>query len=125
MTVLADFQTIIGDNPQQVNTGVKFQKLGDNFDTSGRRFSNSEIGGDAAFLIFSVLDVRFDTEVFVNREGPVGIINHTEPGHWSTQIIAMAGVRLKSGLNSIEVGDVRQGPFLIKDLICFYHQDSD
>lgn len=126
MTVLADFQTIIGDVGQEVvrsqNPG---QQLGVAFNTGGRIAGNDdELGGDGAFLIYSVSNVFHTAEVFVNGKGPVGSIEASSGNTWSTQVITMAGTRLNSGQNTISVGVITD-PFFIKDLICFYHQDSD
>jgi hypothetical protein len=122
MTVLADFQTIIGDRAQTVERRPGVQQLGVAFDTGGRIAGDSEVGGHGAFLIYSVTGLVHTTEVFVNGEGPVGTIE-ASPEVWSTQVIAMGGFRLNSGQNSITVRDVTDR-FFIKDLICFYHQDS-
>jgi len=120
MTVLADFQTIIGDQAQRVEPG-DVRQLGIAFDTGGRRTSDGELGGDAAFLLFTVTELFQTVDVFVNGAGPVGTIQPSQDV-WSTQVIAMAGSRLNSGQNRITVRTT--DPFWIKDLICFYHQDS-
>lgn len=126
MTVLADFHTIIGDNAQRIPFSPadidRHHQLGVDFDTGGRISSDGEVGGSAAFLIYTVGSLSFGgAQVFVNGQGPVGVIQPSSA--WSTQVIAMAGSRLASGMNQITVTRVTE-EFWIKDLICFYHQSS-
>lgn len=139
MTVLADFSVIIGDGPEgqgvevpsvpwdQIEQGSPV-KVGPEFQTAGRISSATETGGDAAFLTFSVQGVGIDAPVFINqsfvdKKGQVGLITPTHSVGWETQIITIAGIRLGPGWNQIWVKATDR--FRIKDLICFYHQDSD
>ena len=128
MTVLADFQTIIGDGGQLVhraNPGQPAQQLGVAFDTGGRISGNSEIGTGSAFLMYSVSGVTVNVDVFVNGAGPVGNIKPSGD-NLNTQIIMMAGSRLGIVFNgnTISVRNVFSQDFWIYNLICFYHQDS-
>jgi hypothetical protein len=123
MTVLCDFQTIIGDRAQRVEREAGEQQLGEDFNTGGRITGETEVGGNGAFLIYTVTELFQQIDVFVNGEGPVGTIQPSQDV-WSTQVITMAGFRLNSGQNSVTVRDATDN-FWIKDLICFYHQDSD
>jgi hypothetical protein len=131
MTVLADFQTIIGDGGQEVSRNINYpqtpaQQLGVLFEAGGHIEGQGETGGRNAFLMFSVTGVLQNAEVFVNGEGPVGFISRSPAvqNEWSTQLIAISGERLQNAGNSITVRVVNDA-FFIKDLICFYHQDSD
>jgi hypothetical protein len=127
MTVLCDFQTIIGDNGQDVPE-TSSEQLGVPFFTGGRLDSTGEVGGTGAFLIYEVTGVVTNVQVFINNdEDPIGEISSTRstPNEWVTQIITMAGRRLRSQqANGIFVGNVNNS-FAIRKLICFYHQDSD
>lgn len=140
MTVLCDFFTIIGDGGGNGITihPVEFEghvNLGDPFNTDGRIATDEahaaesgrrEGGRSTAFLTYSVRNMTGTAQVFLNdSELPVGIITPSPPnGVWSTQIIAMAGVRLNPGDNQLTLRHVTD-TFNIKDLICFFHQDSD
>jgi hypothetical protein len=128
MTVLADFNIIIGDVALGFGiTPQAKQQLGE-FNTGGRIRSDGEVGGNAAFLMFSVEGVQVAIDVFINGQKITGPITPTTPG-WHTQIIALAGSRLNDGNNEITVGlpdgATATTSFQMKDLICFYHQDSD
>jgi hypothetical protein len=131
MTLLCDFQTIIGDNAQTVRpqpSGDPVQ-LGVVFRTGGRIAGSSEVdrpqtSSRTAFLSYSVRGMVGTAQVFVNHNGPVGLITASSGTAWSTQFIAMAGERLNDGDNTITVQSITD-QFEIKDLICFYHQDSD
>jgi hypothetical protein len=77
MTVLADFQTIIGDkSPLRVEIGN--QQLGRDFEAGGRIDGNSETSPGAAFLMLTVTELFHATDVFVNGEGPVGTIQPSQ-----------------------------------------------
>jgi len=84
--------------------------------------------------MFSVLNLPVPLDVFVNGEGPIGTMDANPPGSsWNAQVLCMSGSRLKSGNglnNEISVALPPGSPaatatFRIKNLICFYHQDSD
>jgi hypothetical protein len=130
MTVLCDFNTIIGDTPVNVpvvSPGAEFQ-LGDAFDAGGRIAGNTEKGDDGALLMFSIRNMTGTAQVTVNDSNDVvGTILPSPPNAiWSTQMIAMAGSRLNgaSGNNNrIRLRNVTDA-FQIKDLVCFYHQNS-
>lgn len=136
MTVLADFNIIIPEDFQSVAV-VPGQPspLGTRFNAGGRLGEGSgQTGPLAAFIMFSVLNLQFPLDVFVNGQGPIGTMdaNSAVPG-WYSQVLCMSGGRLISGdglNNEISVGVPSAGPlvqrtFDIKNLICFYHQDSD
>ena len=126
MTVLCDFQTIIGEVAQPVPvTGPGAEvPLGNPFDTSGRIAGPSETGGSSAFLIYSVRGMVGTAQVFVNDSDEFnGIITPSSGTGWSTQLIALAGFRLNDGDNRITLRNVTDA-FTIKDLICYYHQSS-
>jgi hypothetical protein len=76
--------------------------------------------------MYSVRNMTGTAQVFLNdSELPIGTITPSPPnGVWSTQVIAMAGVRLRDGDNQLTLRHVTD-TFNIKDLICYYHQDSD
>jgi hypothetical protein len=130
MTVLGDFQTIIGDERQSVpvaGSGAEVP-LGQNFNTGGRIAgtleSGPEQGGRSAFLIYSVRFMVGTAQVFVNdSDQSVGTITPSSGTAWFTQLIAMAGSRLNDGNNRITLRNVTDA-FEIKDLICFFHQSS-
>jgi hypothetical protein len=136
MTVLADFNIIIPEDFQSVSVVPQQppSPLGTRFNAGGRLGEGSgQTGPLAAFIMFSVLNLQFPLDVFVNGEGPIGTMDaNTAPG-WNSQVLCMSGGRLISGdglNNEISVGVPSSGPlivrtFLIKNLICFYHQDSD
>jgi len=131
MTVLCDFQTIIGDVGQPIpvaGPGAEVP-LGhpDGFNTGGRIAggpASGEVGGDTAFLIYSVRGMVGTAQVFVNDSDEFnGIITPSSGTGWSTQLIALAGFRLNDGNNRIILRNVTDA-FTIKDLICYYHQSS-
>jgi hypothetical protein len=135
MTVLADFNTIIADDPESVGASHEKSVIGKRFNTGGVLGKGSGQTGDrAAFIMFSVLNLTEFLDVFVNDQGPIGTMepNRGVPG-WSSQVICMSGGRLKDGdgdNNEISVtlrpeNLVGSTEFMIKNLICFYHQDSD
>lgn len=68
MTVLADFQTIIGDRAQTVEVSSGHQQLGVEFNAGGRIAGEGETGSDNAFLIYSVINLFHTTKVFVNGQ---------------------------------------------------------
>src|SRR5918998_40780 len=128
MTVLADFNVIIGDIPQPIVLTANDQTpvVGEPFNTGGRMTSSGEIGPSAAFLLFSVANLHVTLDVFVNEQGPVGLIMANPAIGWYTQTVTMAGSRLRDGNNQISVGLVGgwQGVshfFQDRNLICFYH----
>jgi hypothetical protein len=127
MTVLCDFQTIIGDPGQTVpvtGPGAEVPLGNGSFDTSGRIAGPSETGGSSAFLIYSVRNMVGTAQVFVNdSDESVGTITPSSGTAWSTQLIAIAGSRLNDGNNRITLRNVTD-TFTIKDLICYYHQSS-
>ncbi|MDT0187970.1 hypothetical protein Q9S36_48065 [Microbacterium sp. ARD31] len=136
MTVLADFNIIIGDEvPQDVPFILGQQSpLGPKFNAGGRLGASSgQTGGLGAFIMFSVLNLQVPLEVFVNGRGPIGTVDPNVARGWTSQVICMSGGRLNSGdglNNQISVAlpsdsPVATGDFKIKNLICFYHQDSD
>jgi hypothetical protein len=127
MVVLCDFNTIVGDVPVDVPvTGPGAEvPLGNPFDTGGRIASSSETGPEGALLIFSVRNMTGTAQVFVNDVN-VGTIRLSPGTAWSTQMIALAGSRLNgaSGNNNrIRLENVTDA-FQLKDLVCFYHQNS-
>lgn len=126
MTVLCDFQTIVGDAGQNVpvaGAGAEVP-LGASFNTGGRIAGGSEGGGQSAFLIYSVRNMVGTAQVFVNdSDESVGTITASSGTSWSTQLIALAGSRLNDGGNRITLRNVTDA-FTIKDLICFYHQSD-
>jgi hypothetical protein len=128
MTVLADFNIIIGDTALGFSLSPGDRPQLGVFNTGGRIRSDNEVGATAAFLMFSVSNVQVEVDVFINDQKITGPILPTTPG-WHTQMIALAGSRLNDGNNKITVGlpDGATGmfSFQIMDLICFYHQDSD
>jgi hypothetical protein len=134
MTVLADFN-IIPDGHQSVGVQPGQQSpLGTRFNAGGRLGESSgETGALAAFIMFSVLNLQIPLDVFVNGEGPIGTMDANPAPGWYSQVLCMSGARLKSGNglnNEISVGIPSADPlettaFEIKNLICFYHQDSD
>jgi hypothetical protein len=136
MTVLADFNIIIPEDFQNVSVQKGQQSpLGTRFNAGGRLGEGSgQTGALGAFIMFSVLNLQVPLDVFVNGEGPIGTMdaNPAVPG-WYSQVLCMSGGRLTSGdgLNneiSVEIpaaGPVAGTGFQIKNLICFYHQDSD
>lgn len=140
MTVLADFNVIISENFQNVPVQQgKRSPLGTKFNAGGRLGEGSgQTGGLGAFIMFSVLNLGVPLDVFVNGEeaalGPIGTMdpNPNTPG-WYSQVLSMSGGRLKSGdglNNEISVALPPGSPlatstFMIKNLICFYHQASD
>lgn len=125
MTVLADFKMIVDDSGQIIPTasGSAEVALGNGSFNTGGRLSN-----ETAFLIYSLRDMVGTAQVFVNRtDGPdefVGTITPSSGTAWSTQLIAMGGSELIDGNNRIILKNVTDS-FRIKDVICFYHQDSD
>jgi hypothetical protein len=140
MTVLADFNIIIHEEHQGVAVEPgKRSPLGTRFNTGGRLGEDSgQTGPLAAFIMFSVLNLQVPLDVFVNGEetapGPIGTMDANPiPQGWYSQVLCMSGVRLKSGdgdINEISVALPPGSPlvtqtFRIKNLICFYHQDSD
>lgn len=132
MTVVADFNVVIGDVPQSVpiSAADPTPNVGRPFNTSEPVSVGGELGPSAAFLICSVANIDNTLEVFVNSQGPVGMLLVTTSPGFSTQMVTMAGNRLKNGNNIISVGLVGgwkgvSHSFQIKNLICFYHQDSD
>jgi hypothetical protein len=139
MTVLADFNTIIGDGaPPGVGVAVGVSKgkpspLGNRFSAGGRLGEGSGETGDlAAFIMFSVRNLQVRLRVFINGEDIGPMEANPFPG-WYSQVICMSGGRLISGddlNNEVSVGlaletPVQSATFRIKNLICFYHQDSD
>ena len=140
MTVLCDFQTIIGDVPVSVDRTPGEGELPlPRFDTGGRISSTREHSENGrqqpAFLIYSVSSrgPRAGTaQVFLNPHRPevpesnisIGTITHF-PGPFRTEMIALSAQKLLDGKdNEIILRHVNE-PFEIKNLICFYHQDSD
>lgn len=124
------FATIIGDVGQEVPTalpGAEVQ-LGSTFNTGGRRAGASETGGESAFLMFSVVGMLGSARVILN-DSDVGEITASSATvirgtAWSTQLIAIAGTQLKDGPgNRIVLRNVTDR-FVIKNLICFYHQSD-
>jgi hypothetical protein len=135
MTVLADFQIIIGDAPQTINEVPPDaeRNLGGKFRTGGRIPGTQEVdprdpSSQSAFLMYSVRNMVGTAEVYLNDQATfVGRITPSSGTAWSTQVIAMGGQRLNDvnqGDNQITLKNVTD-QFEIKDLICFYHQDSD
>ena len=136
MTVLADFNTIIPEDPQNIPVRQGQQSpLGTRFNAGGRLGEGSgQTGAHGAFIMFSVLNLLVPLDVFVNGEGPIGTMDPNPPGGagWYSQVLCMSGGRLKSGdglNNEISVtlppaSPVGTAAFMIKNLICFYHQDS-
>jgi hypothetical protein len=141
MTVLCDFQTIIGDVPVPVDQalgGAQVQ-LPQRFNTGGRISSTREHSENGrqqpAFLVYSVSSRgnRAGTaQVFLNEDREdipesnisIGTITHF-PGPFRTEMIALSAEKLLDGKdNEITLRHVTEG-FMIKNLICFYHQDSD
>lgn len=143
MTVLADFNIIIHDEPQGVTVQPgKRSPLGARFNTGGRLGEGQgQTGPLAAFIMFSVLNLPVPLHVFVNCEepnegicnDPIGTMDANNPPDWNSQVLTISGGRLKSGdgnINEISVAlppgsPVAAATFRIKNLICFYHQDSD
>ena len=80
-----------------------------------------------------MLNLQVPLDVFVNGKGPIGTMDANSVPGWYSQVLCMSGGRLLSGdglNNEISVGIPSAGPwqrtgFDIKNLICFYHQDSD
>jgi hypothetical protein len=140
MTVLADFNTIIHEAPRElrVQPGNPSQ-LGAAFNTGGRLGEDDpkQTGPLAAFIMFSVLNLKVPLDVFVNDEetgeGPIGTMDPNPDSGWYSQVLCMSGGRLISGdgdNNKISVAlplgsTAGASTFMIKNLICFYHQDSD
>lgn len=131
MTMLADFTTIIGDTPVSVpvvSPGAEFQ-LGNPFDTGGRLPGAGETGINSALLMFSVRNLSGTAQVTVNdSDDVVGTItpSPSQLNIWSTQVIAFAGNRLSSASgnnNRLRLRNVTDA-FQIKDVVCFFHQDS-
>jgi hypothetical protein len=135
MTVLADFNIIIHEEHQGVGVQAGQQSpLGTRFNTGGRLGEGSgQTGPLAAFIMFSVLNLQVSLDVFVNGQGPIGTMDANHAPGWNSQVLCMSGGRLKSGdglNNEISVAlppgsPVATTAFEIKNLICFYHQDSD
>ena len=135
MTVLADFNIIIPEDHQGIGVGRDEQSpVGPSFNTGGRLGEGEgQTGALAAFIMFSVLNLQTRLDVFVNGEGPIGTMEPNPTPAWYSQVICMSGGRLNGGddlSNQISVGvppesAVRSTTFEIKNLICFYHQDSD
>jgi hypothetical protein len=135
MTVLADFNIIIHDDPQGVSvTAGEQSPLGTRFNTGGRLGEDSgQTGPLAAFIMFSVLNLPVPLDGFVNGQGPIGTMDANNPPGWNSQVLTMSGGRLQSGdgdNNQISVAlppdsPVATAAFRIRNLICFYHQDSD
>jgi hypothetical protein len=140
MTVLADFNIVISEDRQGVplKSGQR-SLLGKKFSAGGRLGDGGQTGPLGAFIMFSVLNLQVPLDVFVNDEetgdGPIGTMDPNPPGGrgWYSQVLCMSGGRLKSGdglNNAISVAFPPGSPpgtsdFMIKNLICFYHQDSD
>jgi hypothetical protein len=136
MTVLADFQTILGDDLGTVQIPLDpddevtlgFFRAGGRI--PGTEEAGLEQGGRSAFLIYSVRNMAGTAQVWIDNgvEGGtgtrVGDISPSSGTTWFTQLIAVSGRVLIDGLNRIYLKNVRER-FDIKDLICFYHQDSD
>ena len=110
--------------------------LGTRFSTGGRLGEGSgQTGALGAFIMFSVLNLQVRLDVFVNGEGPIGTMDPNPQGApgWNSQVLCMSGGRLKSGdgfNNEISVALpptslVAPTTLRIKNLICFYHQDSE
>jgi hypothetical protein len=121
MAVLADYIEILGDNPQNISPvqGSAEVPLGDRdgkFNTSGRDSSGT------ALLLYSVKNLAGSAAVFVNNV-KVGSITATPGGAFSTQMILMDSGKIKDGDNDIVLKNVTD-PFVIKDVICFFHQKS-
>jgi hypothetical protein len=137
VTVLADFNIIIHEEHQGVGVQLgQRSPLGTRFNTGGR-LADGQTGPLAAFIMFSVLNLQVPLDVFVNGEGtapgPIGTMDANHVPGWNSQVLCMSGVRLKSGdgdINEISVALPPDSPavsatFEIRNLICFYHQDSD
>ncbi|MGY1830153.1 hypothetical protein ACI8AA_06935 [Geodermatophilus sp. SYSU D01180] len=131
MVMLADFTTIIGDTAVSVpvvSPGAEFQ-LGSPFDTGGRLPGTSETGISSALLMFAVRNMSGTAQVTINDDDDVvGTItpSPSQLNIWSTQVIAFAGSRLSSASgtnNRIRLRNVTDA-FQIKDVVCFFHQDS-
>ena len=117
MPVLCDFIQIVGDGGQNIpqTMGGAQVPLPD-FDTGGRE------AGATALLVYSAQNLAGSAQVFINGNN-VGTITATSGTIFSTQLIAVNGNELKSGVNQIVLKNVTD-PFTIKDVICFFHQSA-
>jgi hypothetical protein len=114
MTVLADFAEILGNQGRSV--GVAGAEL-PAFNTGGR------LTGHRALLLFLASNLEGSAAVFINNQ-PVGAVFPTGPVATSTQMLSFPGTVLKDGNNVMSLRSVTD-PFNIRNVICFYHQDSD
>jgi hypothetical protein len=119
MTVLADFAQILGNQGQLVG-----QVQGDatialpSFNTGGR------LSNEPALLVFLASDLLGSAAIFINNQQvgavfPTGAVVST-----STQMASFPGTVLNSGQNTISLKFVTD-PFRLRNVCCFYHQDSD
>jgi hypothetical protein len=141
MPVLADFNIVVPEDPQSVPIqGGQRSQVGKSFNAGGRVGEGvGQTGSLAAFIMFSVLNLQVPLDVFVNGtetgSGPIGTMDPNPPGSrgWYSQVICMSGGRLRSGEganNALSVAlppgsPVPTSSFMIKNLVCFYHQDAD
>jgi hypothetical protein len=115
MTVLADFAEIVGNQGANVPAGTTI--IG-TFNTSGR------LSGQRALLCFLASNLNGSAGIEINDQ-PVGAVFPTGPaGAVSTQMASFAGSVLNSGNNTMRLRNVSDA-FNIRNVVCFYHQDSD
>lgn len=137
MPTLCDFAQIVGETP--VTIGDSRPVFEQKFNTGGRNSKHP------AFLIFNVQGlVRADRDVNVKINNQVvgkifRYMSTTEDvrkdveQYWYTQMIAFSGPVLNDGDNEIQIDAVgwsgatnpnKYDDFKLKDLICFFHQES-
>lgn len=129
MTIVADFQEIVGDSPARIGDGSRVWEA--EFDTRGR-------ARGTVFLLFEVQGLTATTEsvvVSVNGED-VGRIHPYEDTHtnFHTQMISFApevleGIRPNNiqiqavGFDNSSPGN-RFDDFAITNMVVFYHQHA-
>lgn len=132
MPVVADFVRIVGDS--WVTIGDADDSWEVEFNTANRRSDQS------AFLLFNIKGLTATTQsahVYLNGVD-VGQIYPYSGGdaarnNWYAQLITFQGSALNSGSNKIGIcavpssspgGGDRFDDFALKDMFCFFHQDS-
>jgi len=117
MTVLCDFNQIIGDTPKTVapTSGSAEVPLPD-FNSGGRE------SGATSLIMCSVRNLGGSASVRVNGND-VGSLTATPGTTWITQLVALNGSNLNNGNNEIVLRNVTD-EFQIKDVMCFFHQSD-
>lgn len=133
MTILSDFNHIIGDTTVHIGDASNSSGYTKDFSTMGR------VSSRTAFISFMVKGMTVTDEnadVFVNDQ-KIGVLFNNKGGdrdHWQTQTVSMGGGRLETGANgnTLRVAPVTyQGggndsfdDFSIRNVICHFHQNG-